>query len=84
MTERVCLILKDTEKKTLVELPRLPETGELTTISPTEVLKGPQPEGQVITQYVPARNLIKVTQDLGMQKHFHDNYHTYVYERGGW
>ena len=83
-TVKVVLIKKGSPtKKSLVELPRMPEVGQTMTISPSEVRVGPQPDGQQVTVYIPARTCIVITTDLGVQEHFGKKpYQTFEYDRG--
>ncbi|MBP7928242.1 hypothetical protein KAZ57_03780 [Patescibacteria group bacterium] len=69
MKTLVMLTLKGSGKKTLVELPELPVVGETKSISPTEVIRGPQPVGLVIASYIPARTLVLVTARLENQEY---------------
>jgi len=84
MALRVCLIEQDSNESTLVELPHRPDIGSLMMVSPTEVIRGPQPKGQLITAYIPDRTLIKITVSLGWQEHFDDRFPTYKYIPGSW
>lgn len=82
MSVSICLIQYGSpDRVTLVELSALPEVNEQKMISPAEVRHGPQPVGQTLALYNPARTLIRITKDLGTQWHFGNEYPTFEYVR---